>query len=195
MSYNEETKPLEVAQQQGYLLCQGSKTRRLRLQKLWRQECLRTGKPIVIVTKQYLYRPRQLRAMIWADLLGEWWLSRRLWASLLAEMKFGCIERFGNSIRVSDIPHRVTAQAAAAFVALLSIHRPTPEEAFDTPPALARGPARCLWTDGLEDQLCQSETYVLREIPNMLGHVVVFRPGKTPLVGVHLERFERVSEV
>jgi hypothetical protein len=104
----------------------------------------------------------------------------------------GYIDRFGNSIRIDAIPHREAEQVAATFMKVLARHRPSQDEAFDIPVALVRGPARCVCAEGMEELLTESEIYVIREIPNVLGHVVVFRPAKSPLVGIHLERFELV---
>jgi hypothetical protein len=110
--------------------------------------------------------------------------------ALLAEIDVGYVERFGNSVRVSGIPHRLMARAADTFMDVLARHRPSQDDAFDIPTALARGSARCVCAEGMEEVLTESEIYVIREIPNALGHVVVFRPAKSPLVGIHLERFE-----
>lgn len=184
---------LSLARERGYLYCHGPKSQRVNTEQLWRRECLQNGNPIVVVTKHYAYRPRVLQAMIWADLCGEWWLSRRLWKALLGGMKVGYTTRHGNTILIRDIPNRETTRTVDSFLALLASARPSPEEAFDTPAALARGAARCLMVDGLEELLNESETYVIREIPNMLGHGVVFRASGPPLVGIHLERFELID--
>ena len=194
MSQDAEIELLQLAQRRGYLLCQGPQPLKKRLAKLWRRECLQSGNPVVLVTKHYLCKPRRLLAMIQADLYGKWWLSRELWAAIQAEMKVGTLKRFGNSVRIDEIPPRETTQVADKFMDVLVRHRPSPAEAFEIPAALVRGRARCVYADGLESLLTESESYIIREIPNMLGHVVVFRPSTSPLVGIHLERFELFTQ-
>lgn len=57
-------------------------------------------------------------------------------------------------------------------------------------PGCAEGMAKCVNNEGMEHELELDEVVYVRQIPNMLGHCVVLRNNKPPLVGYHLDRFQ-----
>lgn len=190
----EESEVLQLAAERGYLLSQGRQARRKRLERAWRMWCWREGQPVVHAWKGYRYCPRVLEGYLEVELSGDWWLSRRLWEAIRDGLPDQDVARFGNRVLIVGLSHRELEQTAAHMLDLLHRNRPGPEEAFDLPPQLARGYARCFWADGMENVMVEDGLYYIREIPNMMGHVVALRDGGLPLVGVHLHRFEMVGE-
>jgi hypothetical protein len=79
-------------------------------------------------------------------------------------------------------------------VSASELRRMQEEADRNRPPFPAEGLARCMYNDGMEDDLQIGEVVYLREIPNMGGHCIVLRNKKVPLVGYHLDRFQLLSE-
>lgn len=96
----------------------------------------------------------------------------------------------GDSFCISGAPGRLLQTRSREIVRLLMANRPTQEERHDVPPRLVEGVFNCLNALGFEQDLTEGEAYFLREIPGMEGHVIVFPPGRPPLVGIHLDRFD-----
>lgn len=87
-------------------------------------------------------------------------------------------------------PHREIEQYAQRLLALVKQHAPTQEEAFDLPPEMKPGLARCTYNEAMKDRLEEDKTYYISEISNMMGRVVILESGQLPMVGYHLYRFE-----
>ena len=58
---------------------------------------------------------------------------------------------------------------------------------------LKEGMAKVVFNGMLEDDLTMGEVVWLREIKKMRGHCVVLRNNKTPIVGIHLDRFKMLK--
>lgn len=183
---------LESARGKGYLLSK-SRPAKERLKAAWQRDCLSRREPYVVAWRGHGERERR-QGRILVELSGGWWLSRRLWSNVERHFAHCLPQRTGNSFHLVDLPAHEVERSADELVALLRLYRPTAEEAFDLPPALVRGYARCVYNDAMEDYLTEGEHYLIREIPNMMGHVLVLRNGELPLVGIHLDRFELVSD-
>lgn len=191
---SKELERLKLAREKGFLFSQGPPAERILQESTWRQECRRKGKPIVIASKCYLFKPKELMGQLSVELSGDWWLSRKTWSRLSQELSEIDLYRMGNRFLVRYFPHRDLQSMAELVLDILNRKRPSSEEMFDFPPNLSRGYARCVCAYSMESMLTEGELYYVREIPNMMGHVLALRTGFPPLVGVHLERFEFLKE-
>ncbi len=145
---------------------------------------------MVVASRYYLYEPRKLRGSIHVEMSSGWWVSTRLLRALQRALPEIYVKQFGNRLRIGDVLPADIQTTAGIVVSVLNDHPPNSGPPFDLPPPLARGLATCHYVDGFEKHLTLDEIYLIREIPNVPGHIVVFRPGRTPLVGIHLDRFE-----
>ena len=166
------------------------------MQRAWRWECRQGDGPYLEASLYRDYKPRLLRGRLSGELCGSWWMSRRLCRLLKGSILEGedC-SLWGRGFSIDGVRSSVLETRAADTLALLLLARPTAEERFDQPPRLAEGWALCLDAEGFAERIREGESYYIREIPNMVGHVVVFPPGAHPLVGIHLDRFGPVAEV
>ena len=190
MRHQPQPKWLVKAREKGFLMSRGRKSAKARAEKIWQRDCLRRRAPFIVATVGY----RGSDGWLWAEFIGDWWLSRKLWLGLKNHFSELTLEQFGNSLRIYDIPSQALESTTERFLTFLYLHRPTIEEAFDLPPVLVRGYARCISAYAMEHCMTEGELYYIREIPNRMGHVLVLRPGDMPLVGVHLDRFELVPD-
>lgn len=181
MTNQEEPDWLKSSRKKGYLLSKGRERARAVMEKLWQRDCLCRRQPFVVVGKRY--------PEIRVELTTGWWLSRRLWSALQSELSNCGLQRTGNSFRVEMLASQAVESTADRLLELLHLYRPSPAEAFDLPPTLVRGYARCVSSYAMEHCMTEGELYFIREIPNNLGHVLALRTNEFPVVGVHLERF------
>ena len=180
---------LETARERGYLFApyQG----RQALTDAWLVECWRAQRPFLFATRGFRYYPRTLQGCLYLELRGKIWLSRNLWQQITQEFEgTACPTRDGNRVTIDNLPHREIEQYAQRLLALVKQHAPTQEEAFDLPPEMKLGLARCTYNEAMKDRLEEDKTYYISEISNMMGRVVILESGQLPMVGYHLYRFE-----
>jgi hypothetical protein len=148
----------------------------------WRWECLLSGLP---------YMQANLSAgQLYIELRSPWALTNKLWGRLNHALEDQeTLYRSGDAFWIYGIAARQTERRAVEILFCIKSCRPDVEEAFDIPPQFLSGWAECVWNQGFENELVEGQNYEVREICNMPGHVMVLRPGDTPLVGIHLERF------
>ena len=190
MRHQPQPKWLAKARQKSFLVTRGRVSAQERAEKVWQRDCLRRRVPFIVATVGY----RGDDGYLSAELIGDWWLSRKLWLELKNHFPNLYLGHFGNSVRIGGIPSRELESTTESFLTFLHLHRPALEEAFDLPPVLVRGYARCVSACALEHCMTEGALYYIREIPNMMGHVLALRPGDMPLVGIHLDRFELVPD-
>ena len=190
MRHQPQPKWLAQARQKGFLVTRGRVSAQERAETIWQRDCLRRRVPFIVVTVGY----RGSDGYLSAELIGDWWLSRKLWLGLKNHFPELTLELFGNSLRIYDIPAQELESTAERFLTFLHLHRPAIDKAFELPSVLVRGYARCISSYAMEHCMIEGALYYIREIPNRMGHVLALRPGDMPLVGVHLDRFELVPD-
>lgn len=148
----------------------------------WRWECLQNGWPFVLVDLS--------DSRLEIELRHPWALTQRLWWRLHHALEGDeCLGRTGDSIWLARIAPEQTERRALQVLECIQQCKPEPDEAFDIPPEFASGQAECVWAEGFKGELRDGQFYAIQEIPNMAGHVVVWRKDQPPMVGIHLERF------
>ena len=148
----------------------------------WRWECLLNGWPFM--------QANLSAGQLYVELRSPWALTRKLWWSLHNVLEGQeTLYRAGDAFWLDGIASAQTERRAKEILDCIRSCKPGAEDGFDIPPEFASGTAECVWNEGLETELIEGRSYEIREICNMPGHVVVLRPGETPLVGIHLERF------
>lgn len=176
---------LARARRLGYLRLAAGETRERALEEAWLRCCLAEGRPYLTLS---LYRKND-EPYIELELHAPWWLSKNL------HQQLGAPEHEGGRRLGWCLDDSTTAHARCCeILRILNAHRPRDAERFDQPRPLLEGWARCIDTRGLQDCLALNEHCVIREIAGMHGHVEAWLDGKPPLVGVHLGRFELLSE-
>ena len=180
---------LEEARARGYLVAPYQDQEKL--VDAWRVDCWRQRRPYLVALRGYRYYPRKLYGSLELELRGDWWLSRRIWTEATKAFEGVTIPvRWGNRLRIDELPHRDLDIHAHQLLSIVTSHRPGPDEAFDLPVEIVRGAAHCTYLEALEDRLNDRDTYHITEIPNMMGHVVIMTNNQPPMVGYHLERFD-----
>lgn len=96
----------------------------------------------------------------------------------------------GDGFRLTGGRHRDLVPRSVELLELLHACRPVESERYDHPPRLVEGCFVCVNSYGFEEELIEGQSYFLREIAGQEGHVVVYIPGCSPLVGIHLDRFD-----
>lgn len=148
----------------------------------WRWECLLSGSPCM--------QANLSACKLYVELRSPWALTRRLWWRLQHALQGKeCLHRAGDAFWLDGIAGGQTERRAQEILNCIKSCKPDIEEGLDIPPKFESGSAECVWNQGLENELVEGESYEVREICNMPGHVVVLRSEETPLVGIHLERF------
>lgn len=148
----------------------------------WRWECFRESLPFLHANLS--------AGELYVELRYPWSLTRRLWWRLEHSLVGDeYLSRSGDSFWLMKISKGQTERRANQILDCIRECKPNPEEGFDIPPEFGSGLATCVWNEAFETELTDGELYEVKEIPNMAGHVVVWRPGRTPLVGIHMDRF------
>lgn len=170
----------QQAVRDGFLRCRNECRRSLQLQTEWRWYCLENNLPCLFAWPV---------GYLELELGGHWWLSAELAADIHATL--GHAYRRGSCLRFDSIPPRKLIAQARLLLEVLRSNRPNRSHHWAS--ELQQGMAVCTFNKAFEEYLEEGASYYVREIPNMTGHVVVFLPGREPLVGIHLDRFEFAS--
>ncbi len=148
----------------------------------WRWECLQKDLPCM--------QANLSAGQLYVELRSPWALTRKLWWRLHHALEGSeSLFRAGDAFWLDYVASGQTERRAGEILECIRSCKPGTEEDFDLPPEFASGIAECVWNEALESELTEGRSYEVREICNMPGHVLVIRPGDTPLVGIHLERF------
>ena len=148
----------------------------------WRWECFQ---------KRWPFLQANLSAgHLQVELRSPWAVTCRLWWRLQHALEGNeYVSRTGDSFWLGGIARGQTERRARQILDCIQECKPKPDESFDIPPEFDSGQAECIWAEGLEQELVEGQFYEILEIPNMVGHVVVWRGERPPIVGIHLERF------
>ena len=187
---DKEEAVLKQAGEDGYVYLSGSDACGERLCRAWLLECKRHAIPFVSL-QRCDYRYQRRFAFLLVRMIGDWFVTPKLLEKVQYEVR-GDEEvwRDGDSLRWSGLSVKEMHSRAKEIVALVLSCQPDKKDGFTQLPRLIEGSCKCLDAFGFEDDLVEGEIYFIREIATMRGHVVVFIPGRSPVVGIHAERFE-----